>query len=88
MHEQVLAAKKLRAQLKPVEPVQSPNSLLVHRPALSTQHHVDALVAEAGLRMRDLSNAKSQSGLILGRSLSARPAREKRASRQARTVAT
>src|SRR5206468_9566002 len=59
------AAAHPHPQLEPLEPIEPPDSLAIHPPAFAAQQHPDPQVPEAGPRMRQISNAQPQRGLIL-----------------------
>jgi hypothetical protein len=52
----VLAPTDPHAQLQSVQPIETSDALLVHGPALTTQHDVDALITEPWSRMRELAD--------------------------------
>jgi hypothetical protein len=54
----------LHAQLQPIEAVEPPDTLLVDRPAFSSQHHMHAQVTEPRSIHGDLPNAQAQGALI------------------------
>jgi hypothetical protein len=65
MWAHVLAPPNPRTQLQPVESIHAPNPLLVHRPALPSQHQVNALLAEPRSRTCDLPDPSPQRRLTL-----------------------
>jgi len=71
-----------------VSPIRPPNPRLVHRPVLPSPHDVDALVAEAGSRMRNLPDAQLQCRPIPGRAIAVEPSARESRRPTSRTVAT
>jgi hypothetical protein len=59
-----LAPLRLHAQLQSVEAVEPIDALLVDRPALSSQHHVHAQIAEPRSIHRNVANSQAQGALI------------------------
>src|SRR5580658_342864 len=64
MQAHVLATSHAHAYLQAFQPVPTMDALLVHPPALTTEHHVDTQVPEAGPRMCDLPDPQAQRRLI------------------------
>src|SRR5580658_1653870 len=65
----VLATTHAHAYLKAFQPIPTMEALLVHKPALTTEHHVDTQVPEARPGMCDLPDPQSQCRLISGLAL-------------------
>src|SRR6056297_1037573 len=61
----MLASADPHPQLQTLEPIQAPHALLVHRPALTTQHDVNTLVAESWSGISDLPYPQPECRLIL-----------------------
>jgi hypothetical protein len=57
MQTHVLASTHPCTQLQSFQSIQPSHALLVHGPTLSSQHHVNALIAEAWATMRDIADA-------------------------------
>jgi len=57
MQAHVLAPTHPCAQLQAFQSIQTSHALLVHGPTLSSQHHVNTLVAEAWTPMCDITDA-------------------------------
>lgn len=74
MQAHVFATTHSHADLQPFEAIPAIHALPVHVPALSSQHDVDALIAEARSGVRDLADAKSQCRLISRLALGIPPA--------------
>lgn len=65
MQTHVLAAANPHPELQTFEPIQTTNPLLVHRPALPTEHDVNTLVAEPRPGVGNLPDPQPQCRLIL-----------------------
>jgi len=52
----VLAPPDTHAELQPVEAIQPPHSLAVHRPAFAAEQHPDAQMSEPRPRVGELAN--------------------------------
>src|SRR5579871_1695798 len=64
MQAHVLATTHAHAYLKAFQPIPTMDALLVHKPALTTEHHVDTQVPEARPGVRDLPDPQAQCRLI------------------------
>jgi hypothetical protein len=64
MQAHVLAPPDAHPELQAFQPIKAPNTLLVHRPALATKHHMNALVAEARSCVGDLADPQPQCRLV------------------------
>src|SRR5579864_3245437 len=66
MQAHALATTHAHAYLKAFQPIPTMDTLLVHQPALTTEHHVDTQVPEARSGMCDLPDPQAQCRLISG----------------------
>ena len=73
MQAHVFATTQTHADLPALETIPAVHALPVHLPALSSQHDVDTLMAEARSGVGDLADAKSQCRLISGLALGIPP---------------
>ena len=61
----VFASPDPHAQLQAFEPIQASDAFAIHHPALPSQQHPDAQVAEARARVCELTDAEAQRLLVL-----------------------
>jgi hypothetical protein len=73
MQAEALSSPYPHPDLQPLEPIQSVNPLLVDRPALPAQHHVNALKAEPWPALGNLADPHPQRCLIASRAFAVPP---------------